>query len=37
MMIPVKYLASTYSQAGPKTNALHESYHLNTTIAPFYK
>lgn len=35
--ISAKYLVGTYSLARPKTNALHEFYHLDTTIAPFYK
>lgn len=37
MIESVKYLVSTYFLAGPTTNALHEFYHLDTTIPPFYK
>lgn len=38
MIVSVKHLLSTYTLAGPKINALlHECYHLDTTIAPFYK
>lgn len=38
MKIPVKYLVNTtISLEGPKTNALHVFYYLDTTIIPFYK